>query len=322
MKLPSIYSGLFFRTNRSFVLFSAALICLLPFAAVFDKSVSNLRAAESNPGSEASPQGGQPSEKPAGPTLKMSYSNKPIDNPIASFMYFVPLISPTPVDNISSAGNEQQVDIISREIKKNSNSFHVTSGFEISGSGFHMNTFEPSEMIAENSDGLKKGKNLEKILDYIKLEGNGFGTIEAKGRITGTGPAVTEVNLRFNNRGKKSPVTIGLYDVVPEGGKYKYQNRKNEIVARVNTLSFEKTDKTPKMGITIASVSEKNKSAGLFGWIKGAIANLFIKPLKITKLGNNTMLDFGETLLHKEPAFTFPKAENIMERKEIDASKQ
>jgi hypothetical protein len=124
--------------------------------------------------------------------------------------------------------------------------------------------------------------------------------------------------MQFNARGHKSPVTIGLYDIKPKDGKYKYENRSNEIVVRVNTLNFKKTEQTPKMGIEIASIAKKGKSAGLFGWIKGAIANLLIKPLEVTKLGNTTMLEFGEALLQKKPAFTFPKTENIKEIKEVE----
>jgi hypothetical protein len=42
---------------------------------------------------------------------------------------------------------------------------------------------------------------------------------------------------------------------------------------------------------------------------------LFITPPKVTKLGNNTMLEFGDALLQKKAAFTFPKAKNIKESK-------
>ena len=36
-----------------------------------------------------------------------------------------------------------------------------------------------------------------------------------------------------------------------------------------------------------------------FGRIKGFIANFFIEPAKISKLGNDTMLNFGYALLKK-----------------------
>ncbi|MEJ2648512.1 MAG: hypothetical protein P8016_08925 [Sedimentisphaerales bacterium] len=254
-----------------------------------------------------------------GPTLIMSYrKEKFVKNPIESFMYFVPLIAPTLVDNISSVNNDQQVGIISHDIKVDSKSFQVACEFEILGNGFHMNTFDPNGMIEAHTDDLKKGETLTHMLDYIKVEGDGYGIIEAKGTIAGSTYTVTEVDMQFNARGHKSPVTIGLYDIEPKDGEYKYENRSNEIVARVNTLAFKKTEQTPKMGIEIASIAKKGKSAGLFGWIKGAIANLLIKPLKVTKLGNITMLEFGEALFQEKTTFTFPKATNIKENKVVE----
>jgi len=254
-----------------------------------------------------------------GPTMIMSYSKKKfVKNPIASFMYFVPLIAPTFVDNISSVNNEQQVGIISHKIKVKSKSFHVICEFEVLGSGFHINTFDPAGMIAAHTDELKKGETLTNMLDYIKFDGEGFGIFEVKGRITGSTRTVTEFDMQFNARGHKSPVTIGLYDVKPKDGEYKYENRSNEVVARVNTLAFKKTEKTPKMGIKVASISDTAKSEGFFSGLKAIIANFFIKPPKVDKLGNTTMLEFGDALLQKKPAFTFPKAENIKESKIVE----
>jgi hypothetical protein len=45
---------------------------------------------------------------------------------------------------------------------------------------------------------------------------------------------------------------------------------------------------------------------------------LFITPPKIDKHGNRTMLEFGEALVQKQPAFTFPKADNIKESKVVE----
>jgi hypothetical protein len=254
-----------------------------------------------------------------GLTLIMSYSKqKFVKNPIASFMYFVPLIAPTLVDNISSVNNEQHVGIISHKVITEGKSFRVICEFRILGKGFHENTFDSDGMIELHANEAKEGETLTHMLDYIKVEGEGFGIIEANGTIAGSTPVVTEVNMQFNARGHKSPVTIGLYDIKPKDGKYKYENRSNESVARVNSLVFKKTEQSPKMGITIASIAKKNESAGFFGWIKGAIANLFIKPLKVTKLGNTTMLEFGEALLQKKPTFTFPEAKNIKESKVVE----
>jgi hypothetical protein len=252
----------------------------------------------------------------------MSYSKeKFVKNPIASFMYFVPLIAPTLVDNISSVNNEQQVGIISHKITADSKSFHVVCDFEILGSGFHMNTFDSAGMIEAHTDELEKGESLTNMLDYIKFDGDGYGIIEVKGEITGSTKAVTEVSLQFNARGHKSPVTIGLYDIKPKDGQYKYENRTNQVVARVNTLIFKKTEKPPHMGIKVASVAKKSGSEGFFSRIKGKIANLFIKPPKVDKLGNTTMLEFGYALLQKNTTFTFPKAKNIKENRTIEIEK-
>jgi hypothetical protein len=71
------------------------------------------------------------------------------------------------------------------------------------------------------------------------------------------------------------------------------------------------------MGILVASVSDAEKSEGLISGIKGCIVNLFITPPEVTKLGNTTMLEFGEALLQKNTTFTFPKAKNIKESKTV-----
>jgi hypothetical protein len=251
-----------------------------------------------------------------GPTVMLSYSRQTFErNPISSFMYFIPLISPTFVDRETSANNEQQAGIVSYERNITSKFFYVACEFEILGKGFHKNTFDPVSMIAERVGELKQGASLTTTLDYIKFEGEGFGRIEVKGTMAGSAPTVTEVDVHFNARGQKSPVTIGLYDIKPKDGEYKYENRSNEIVARVNTLIFKKTESTPRMGILVASISDAEESEGLISGLKGCIANLFITPPKVTKLGNTTMLEFGDALLQKKNTFTFPKAKNIKESK-------
>ena len=114
----------------------------------------------------------------AGPTLLLGYSKETFQsNPIASFMYFVPLIAPTLVDNISSVNNEQEVGIISHTLNADSKSFHLICEFEILGSGFHKNTFDPAGMIAAHTEELKKGQSLTHMLYYIKFDGQGLGII-------------------------------------------------------------------------------------------------------------------------------------------------
>jgi hypothetical protein len=71
------------------------------------------------------------------------------------------------------------------------------------------------------------------------------------------------------------------------------------------------------MGIKVASISNKAESGGLLSSLKGKIANLLIKPPKVDKLGNTTMLEFGYALLQKNTAFTFPLAKNIKESRVV-----
>jgi hypothetical protein len=185
------------------------------------------------------------------------------------------------------------------------------------GKGSHKNTFDSAEMIKRNTRDLKEGEPLRNILGHIKFEGEGYGRIDVTGKIAGSTEIVTKTNVYFNNRWPKSPVTIGLYSVKPVDGEYKYENRYNEIIARVNTLTFKRSEEIPKMGIRIASLRSAEGSDGIWGSIKGAIANLFIKPLEVDKVGNDAMLDLGYALLKKKPTFTFPKAKNLKEEPQI-----
>jgi len=319
MHLHVINPRVFLRINRLIALFAVTFICIfLLMPCVGISSDANGRIRDHRVASV--PDGNDAAQDRNGPTMIMSYSKeKFVKNPIASFAYFVPLIAPTLVDSISSVNNEQQVGIISHEILVDSKSFHVACEFEILGSGIHMNTFDSAGMLAAYMDELKKGKTMTNMLDYIKFDGEGFGMIEVKGTITGSTRIVTEVAIQFNARGHKSPVTIGLYDIKPNDGKYNYENRSNEVVARVNTLSFKKTTETaPRMGIKVASISDPAKPEGFFSSLKARIANFIIKPPKVTKLGNTTMLEFGYALLQKNATFTFPKAKNIKESKIVE----
>jgi hypothetical protein len=253
-----------------------------------------------------------------GPTVILSYSEETFGkNPVSSFMYFIPLISTTLVDRETSANNAQEVGLVSYERKITAKSFYVACEFEIRGKGFHKNTFDPSGMIAERLAEMPKRESMTHVLDYIKFEGEGTGRIEVRGTIRNAMETVTAVDLQFNVRGRKSPVTIGLYDIKPEDEQYRYENRSNELVARVNTLAFRKSDTTPRMGVSVASISRASTRDGFISRVKGAIANLFIKPPKIDNLGNETMLNFGYAIFKQEPEFTFPIAKNIKEESSV-----
>lgn len=250
----------------------------------------------------------------SGPTVRLNYGKGAFEkNSISSFLYFVPLIALTRVECQTSADNDQTVSVISYERKITAKSFHVACQFEIQGKGFHKNVFEPEGMIAAQAAELKKNESLTHTLDYIKFDGEGVGRIEVEGTIDDSTETVSEVRLQFNPQGGKSPVTIGLYDIKPKDGQYSYENRSDQVVARVNTLAFKRGKSPPRLGVSVASVTRAETQDGFIARIKGTIANLFIKPPKINRLGNETMLDFGYAILKQEPEFTFPKARNIRE---------
>jgi hypothetical protein len=247
----------------------------------------------------------------SGPTVILKCDKEVLENSTPDFMYFVPLISPTLVYSETSKGNGQKSGLISCVRKSTSKSFYVSGEFQMQGSGFHKNEFDSAGMIARNIGGLKQGKPLQNILGYIKFEGEGYGWIEIKGKIEGKKATATEVKVHFNGKGKNSPVTVGIYSVKPVNGEYKYSNRYNTMVARVNTLTFDKSTDKPRMGIAISSLYAEGGKPGFWGNLKGGLANLFIKPLEIDKLGNDTMLDFGCALFEGKETFTFPKAKNL-----------
>jgi len=289
---------------------AVALIC-----SMLSKSGFGLGFPAERPGSHDSrtvKDGDGSSKDGSGPTILMGYSKAAFkQNRMSSFLYFIPLISPTVVYREISANNQQQVGIISYEKRVDSDSFRVVCEFVIQGKGFHKYTFDAVGMVAAHNEEVQRGKTLKNMLDYIKYEGEGFGRIEVLGTMTGSAANVTEVNMQFNARDRTSPVTVGLYDVDLTDGKYAYKNRSNQSVARVNALIFKETTATPRMGIKVASVSESEESEGFFSRLKGTFANLLITPPKVARLGNETMIKFGYMLWEKRGAFTFPKASNI-----------
>ncbi|MFA5293503.1 MAG: hypothetical protein WC496_10770 [Phycisphaerae bacterium] len=233
-------------------------------------------------------------------------------NSTPDFMYFVPLISPTLVSIEVSEDNKQTSGLICCDRKSDSKYFYVRGEFEMRGSGSYKNVFDPAGMIARNTNGLAKDAPLKNILGYIKFEGEGFGWIEITGKIENGKATATEVKVHFNDKGCTSPVTVGLYSVKCVNGQYKYENCYNEIVARVDTLTFGPSVDNPRMDIAISSLYSADADAnGLWGSIKATVANFFINPLEIDKLGNDTMLDFGSSLFREAETFTFPKAKNL-----------
>jgi hypothetical protein len=227
-------------------------------------------------------------------------------------MYFVPLISPEPVTSITSPGSTQSVQLSAAKRRLTANSFLTICEFEFNGEGSHQSLFDLSDEIRRHDGKLKAGGSMRRQLNSITVDGKGSGAVEVEGMVSNGVQIVTEVRLRFNARGKASPVSIGLCDICYVDGEIK---RLKEMVAQVNTLTFRRQQGQPKMEVTVASVKKKGAGNSLWQSIKGGIAgtavNLLIDPLTVRKVGHQAMLDFGEALVSGASSFTFPYARNL-----------
>jgi hypothetical protein len=257
-----------------------------------------------------------------GPTVFLFDKNgKYPDNTLADFMYFVPLVSPVPVSAVISPNNTQGGHILSYESGQQGNNFYVACEFRMEGKGFYLNEFDDDAMVEWNIKSAGNKKVLKNILDYIKFKGEGYGRIEARGTTSDSVMTVENVDVYFNARDAESPVTVGLYDVdITEktNGHYKEYNNK---VARITTLTFNRSEAVPRLELKISAVGKDEESLGTWEHVKGFVGNFFIEPIEIDKLGNNTMLEFGLTLYEKEAKFTFPKAKNLTETQEARQQK-
>lgn len=233
-------------------------------------------------------------------------------NPLADFMYFVPLISPVQVTNERNENNQQIGYVISCAKNTKKNSFNAACEFRMEGQGSNLNDFDKQGMIERNKKNVKKGEPIKNILDYIKFLGEGYGKIEITGDIENGEEIVQKVIVHFNARGAKSPVYAGLYSVKQVNGNYSYENKFDTKVARVNTLTFVRGEEIPRMDIKVAAVGKGEESLGIVEGLVGAIANLVIQPFEITQIGNDEMLRLGKALYDEEKQFTFPKAENLI----------
>ena len=249
-----------------------------------------------------------------GPTLHFDYGRgRAPANPLIHFMYFVPLISPQPVSVFTNAGNTQMARVVSRECRTNGLTFHAVCDFELAGAGVERNVLDQAAIIRGHEDSLKAGKILAHQLASIDVTGPGLGWVEVDGVLTNGRPAVTEVRLRFNRSGHRSPVTIGLEDLACADGVTRAQN---EMVARVNQLTFRQRAGRTEMEVTLDSVKAKAAADGFWqnfmGGLKGMAANAFLPPLHVASDGYAAMMDFGLALALAQPGFTFPLATRLV----------
>jgi hypothetical protein len=248
-----------------------------------------------------------------GPAIHLSYgTDASAANPVADFMYFVPLISLQPVSSLTSAGSTQSVRINSVTRSFSRRSFEVTCEIDLTGDGWQRSVFDLSQSAERHERQLQNGGSVGRQLKSIDVQGSGAITVEVEGSVSNDVPTVSEVRLRFNAHGHASPVSIDLCDIRRVHGDVQ---QANEILARVNTLTFRRQAGPPKMEVSVASVKHKDAGDSLWqkfkGRVAGAAVNMFIDPLTVEAVGHQAMLDFGQALVAGAPTFTFPRARNL-----------
>jgi hypothetical protein len=252
-------------------------------------------------------------EETNGPTIHLCYgTDAAAASPVAEFMYFVPLISCAPVSSLTSPGSTQSVRILSASRAFSRHSFKVACEIELTGDGWQQSVFDLTPSIRQHERQLQEGASVGRQLKSINIQGAGAMTVEVEGAVNHGVPAVREVRLRFNAHGHPSPVSINLCDLRRVNGDVQ---QANEMLARVNTLTFRREPGTPKMEVSVASVKHKESGDGLWqkfkGRVAGAAVNMFIDPLTVEAAGHQAMLDFGQALVSGAPTFTFPRARNL-----------
>ena len=192
-----------------------------------------------------------------GPTLRLDFGRDPSPaNPVASFMYFVPLISPEPVSSITSPGSTQVARVLSNKRKSNAHSFVVRCEFEFTGEGSQRSIFDLEPKMRRHQQQLKAGGSMDRQLSSITVQGPGSGTVEVEGSISNHVETVSAVRLRFNSRGKASPVAIELCELRYAGGEFR---RLNEIVAPGEYAEFS-PQAGPAQNGSDGRVSEEQRS--------------------------------------------------------------
>jgi hypothetical protein len=115
-----------------------------------------------------------PAPESSGPTLHLDGGRgESAGNPVAEFMYFVPLISLEPVSVVISPGNTQRARMVSAKRSFTAKSFLTTCEFEFVGEGNQQSIFDHAEKVRRHEREIKEGGSLDHQLGSINVEGAG-----------------------------------------------------------------------------------------------------------------------------------------------------
>ena len=248
-----------------------------------------------------------------GPALRLDYRSKAdLSNPVDCFMYFVPLTSLTSMAVTTHPDTTFSAGITSWNTEQKGDVVHVQCDFQITGKGVYSVSYCPQEMIRSQLTKKPKAKEVTKLLEWIRLDGPCLGRIDGFGKVVNGNIQMESVEISFNRNNSESPVEVSLYDVHQKNGKFVFENRKNCLVARINSLKFKQNEGgSPRMSVEVASLKKHEGKEGFFSRLTAMIANVLLTSTPIAPTGNATMMDFGTALYKKQPVFTFPYASNI-----------
>lgn len=258
---------------------------------------------------------------PSGPTIQIQYDGGGEGNTVDTFMYFVPLVSPTTMNVYTDPNTTLNARIISHESKATRTKFTTTCKFEIQGQGLYEAFFDPSEIIAFSIGNENKPRTLHNLLRSIRVDGPMRGCLEVSGSIQNSQRQVNQITVYFNLDGKSS-VTARLYDLKYDGTNCDYENRFNEQLARIDSLSFARGGNPPVMTTEVGAVAGEKENEGILAAFKAMLANWFLPPFPIAAVGNETMMNFGAALDATESSFTFPYAQNLRQSLSIMLAQQ
>jgi len=249
-----------------------------------------------------------------GPTLSLSpWRQGAAGIPAREFLYFIPLISPEPVEYHASSTNSQQARLVSIERTPTSNGgFTLCCFFELVGSGFSEHDIDHGDIVRRSAERLRAGGRLSHVLGSIRLQGEGKAVLRAEGRFENGTPVVQTVAMAFSGADGTSPVHIELRAL---SGPPEAWVAQPEALAEVAVLRFVRTAAPARMEVTLAALHDPNARdtavQRLKGLLKGVVANAFLPPVDIDATGNLAILDFAAALAAGAPTFTFPAATKL-----------